>query len=109
LPFRHFEFRAPRPENSGQWVAHTFYCLSEDRVPSPSATGSKLPQMAAPRLPRLRLARNERIRLVLEGRRHLGQQVMEVVLVSGDEIPAADAESRFSELVREVVLAKPGS
>jgi exosortase len=103
LPFRHFEFRAE------QWVAHTFYCLSEDRVPSPSATGSKLPQMAAPRLPRLRLARNERIRLVLEGRRHLGQQLMEVVLVSGDEIPAADAESHFSELVREVVLAQPSS
>jgi len=40
LPFRHFEFRAPRRENSGQWVAHTFYCLSEDRVSGPSATGS---------------------------------------------------------------------
>jgi hypothetical protein len=78
-------------------------------VPSPSATGSKLPQMAAPRLPRLRLARNERIRLVLEGRRHLGQQLMEVVFVSGDEIPEADAESRFGELIREVVLAQPGS
>ena len=103
LPFRHFEFRAE------QWVAHTFYCLSEDRVPSPSATGSELPQMAAPRLPRLSLTRNERIRLVLEGRRHLGQQVMEVVFVSRDEIPAADAESRFGELVREVVLAQPGN
>jgi hypothetical protein len=39
----------------------------------------------------------------------LGQQVMEVVFVSADEIPAADAESRFSELIREVVFAKPGS
>ena len=65
--------------------------------------------MAAPSLPRLSLTRNERIRLVLEGRRHLGQQVMEVVFVSRDEIPAADAESRFSELVREVVLAQPGN
>jgi len=100
LPFRHFEFRVE------QWVAHTFYCLSEDRVPSPSATGSELPQMAAPRL---KLTRNESIRQALEGRRHLGQQVMVVVFVSGDEFPAADAESRFSELVREVVLAKPGS
>ena len=83
---------------------HIFYCLSEDRVPSPSATGSKLPQTAAPRL---RFTRNKRIRPVLEGRRHLGQQVMQVVFLSRDEIP--DAESRFSELVREVVLAKPGS
>jgi exosortase len=104
LPFHHFEFRPLRPENSGQLVMHIFYCLSEDRVPSPSATGSKLPQTAAPRL---RFTRNKRIRPVLEGRRHLGQQVMQVVFLSRDEIP--DAESRFSELIREVVLAKPGS
>jgi exosortase len=103
LPFRHFEFRARRPEDSGQRVAHAFYCLSEDRVSSPSAIGSKL---AAPHL---RLTRNERIRQVLEGRRHLGQQVMEVVFFSSEQIPAADAESLFSELVREVVLAKPGN
>ncbi|PYJ74243.1 MAG: hypothetical protein DME72_03565 [Verrucomicrobia bacterium] len=106
LPFRHFEFRPYRPENWGQRVAHTFYCLSEDRVPGPSATGSKLPQMT---VPRPRLTRNERIRRVLEGRRNLGQQVMEVVFVSRHEISAPDAESRFSELVREVVLAKQGS
>jgi len=106
LPFRHLEFRAPRSGNWGQRFAHTFNCSSEDRVPSPSATGSKLPQMAAP--PR-RFTRNERIRHVLEGRRHLGRQAMEVVFVSSEQIPAADAESRFSELVREVVLAKAGS
>ena len=114
LPFHHFEFRHGTPESPEQRVAHTFQCLLEDRVPSPSATGSKLPQMAAPRL---RLPHNkrfwriteERIGQVLEGRRNLGQQVMEVVFVSRDEIPAADAESRFSELVREVVLANPGS
>jgi hypothetical protein len=52
--------------------------------------------------------RNERIRQVLEGRRHLGQQVMEVVFLSGEQIPAADAESRFGHLVRDVVLVNPG-
>ena len=87
-------------------MAHAFYCLSEDRVPSPSAAGAKLSQMAA--APST-WARDERIRQVLEGRRHLGQQVMEVVFVSSEQIPAADAESRFSELVREIVRAKPGS
>jgi hypothetical protein len=106
LPFRHLEFGPRRPENWEQRFVHTFYCLSEDRVPSPSATGSTLPQMAAPRP---RLTRNERIRRVLEGRRHLGQQVMQVVFASSEQIPAADAESSFSELVREVVLAQPGS
>ena len=52
--------------------------------------------------------RNERIRQVLEGRRHLGQQVMEVVFLSGEQIPVADAESRFGHLVRDVVLVNPG-
>ena len=45
---------------------------------------------------------------MLEGRRHLGQQVMEVVFLSGEQIPVADAESRFGHLVRDVVLVNPG-
>jgi hypothetical protein len=104
LPFRHFEFRHGTPGKSTQQIAHAFYSLSEDRVPIPSAAGSRLRQMAAPRL---RLTRNERIRQVLEGRRHLGQQVMEVVFVSREQISAADAESRFGELVNDMVFANP--
>jgi exosortase len=106
LPFRHFEFRHGTPGKSTQQMAHAFYCLSEDRVPSPSAVPSKLPHMGTSPSA---WTRGERVRLVLEGRRHLGQQVMEVVFVSREQIPAADAESRFSELVREVVLMKPAS
>jgi len=106
LPFRHFEFRRGTPGNSRQEIAHAFYCLSEDRVASPSSARSELLQMAgAP----ANWTRNERIRQVLEGRRHLGQQVMEVVFVSREQIPAPDAESRLGELVREVVRAKPES
>ena len=105
LPFRHFEFRHGTPENSAPQVAHAFYCLWEDRAPSPSATGSKLPQMATAHST---WTRDERIRQVLEGRRHLGQQVMEVVFISSEQIPEADAESRLGELVRDVVLANPG-
>src|SRR5436190_8599342 len=106
LPFRHFEFGHSIPEGSTQQVAHAFYCLWEDRMPSPSAAGSKVPQMATAHST---WTRGERIRQVLEGRRHLGQQVMEVVFVSSEQIPAADAESRFADLVRDVVRAKPGS
>ena len=70
----------------------------------PSAADSKLLQMAtAPST----WTRNERIRQVLEGRRHLGQQMMEVVFISREPIPAADAESRLGELVHDVVLADP--
>jgi exosortase/archaeosortase family protein len=104
LPFRHFEFRHGTAENSAPQVAHAFYCLWEDRMPSPSA-GSKLPQMATAHST---WTRDERVRQVLEGRRHLGQQVMEVVFISSEQIPAADAESRFGELVRDVVLINPG-
>jgi len=39
----------------------------------------------------------------------LGQQVMEVVFMSREQIPAADAESRFAELVRNVVSVKSAS
>jgi exosortase len=105
LPFRHFEFRRGTPGNSTQ-MAHAFYCLSENHVPSASGAGPKLPQMAgAPSI----WTRSERIRQVLEGRRHLGQQEIEVVFISREQIPAADAESRLGELVREVVRAKPAS
>jgi exosortase len=100
LPFRHFEFRHDTPENSAPQLAHAFYCLWEDRAPSPSAAGSKLPQMAAAHST---WTRNERIRQVLEGRRHLGQQVMEVVFISSEQMPAADAESHFGDLVRDIV------
>jgi exosortase len=105
LPFRHFEFRHDTPGNSVPQLAHAFYCLWEDRAPIPSAAGSKLPQMAAAHST---WTRDERVRQVLDGRRHLGQQVMEVVFISSEQIPAADAESRFGELVRDVVLANPG-
>jgi exosortase len=96
LPFRHFEFRRGTSEDSTQQLAHAFYCLSEDEVRS-----SSLPQLAA--APST-WTRGERIGQVLEGRRHLGQQVMEVVFISREPIPAADAESRFRDLVRNVVL-----
>ena len=33
---------------------------------------------------------------------------MEVVFISSEQIPEADAESRFGELVRDVVLENPG-
>ena len=100
LPFRHFEFHHDTPDNSAPQIAHAFYCLWEDRMPSASAAGSKLPQMATAHST---WTRDERIRQVLEGRRHLGQQVMEVVFMSREQIPAADAESRFAEVVRNVV------
>ena len=88
-----------------QKIRLSLWCLSEDRVPATTAPGSKPPQMAGAHST---WTRNERIRQVLERRRHLGQQVMEVVFLSGEQIPAADAESLFGDLVRDVVLVNPG-
>jgi exosortase len=104
LPFRHFEFLHGTPDNSVQQVAHAFYCLWEDRTPNRSAASSRLLQMATASST---WTRSERFREVLKGRRHLGQQVMEIVFVSTGQIPTADAESRLRDLVRDVVLVQP--
>jgi exosortase len=94
LPFRHFEFHHGARENSTQEVAHTFYCLWEDRATNPSAAGSKLPQMAGPRST---WTRAERLRTVLEGRRHLGQQMMEFIAFTNSPTDADEVNARFAQ------------
>jgi hypothetical protein len=47
--------------------------------------------------------RTERLRAVLEGRRHLGQQVIEAIFISNEPLSAADAESYLRDVAREVV------
>jgi hypothetical protein len=44
---------------------------------------------------------------VWEGRRHLGQQVIEAIFVSNESFSSADAESRLRDLVRDVVSRQP--
>jgi exosortase len=100
LPFRHFEFRRGIPGNSTQETAHAFYCLSEDRAVGASASGSELPQMSGSRSSWTRV---ERIRTVLEGRRHLGQQVMEFVILSRIPIDLDQVEARFAQALPELI------
>ena len=102
LPFRHFEFQRVFGDSAPQ-IAHAFYCLSEDRATGPSAPkqDARLPSMSGSRS---EWTRSERLRTVLQGRRHLGQQVMEVIFISSDPLSAADAESHLRDLVRDVVL-----
>ena len=106
LPFRHFVF-AQRPSTGGASqkagpprFAHAFYCLSEDRV-RPAEPGAQ-PREQLGQEPST-WTRNERVSLVVEGRRHLGQQVMEVVLLSAKEMGAEEAEEWFARLLPEVV------
>jgi hypothetical protein len=95
LPFRHFEFQRVFGELAPQ-IAHAFYCLSEDRA---SGSASMTGMFGS----RSEWTRAERVRSVLEGRRHLGQQVIEVIFI-GEPFSAADAESHLRNLVRQIVL-----
>jgi hypothetical protein len=104
LPFRHFEFQRAF-ENSAPQTAHAFYSLSEDRASGPSTTrqSANVPSMSGSRS---EWTRAERLRTVLEGRRHLGQQVIEAIFISSEPFSAADAESHLRDLVRDVVVLR---
>jgi exosortase len=108
LPFRHFEFQRAF-EGSTPQIAHAFYCLSEDRASAPSAKlarrslGEGGPGMFGKRS---EWTRAERFRAVLEGRRHLGQQVIETIFISAEPLSSADAESYLHDLVRNVVALR---
>lgn len=112
LPFRHFEFQR-RFGNAPPQTAHAFYCLSEDRAVNNSearpamlarpSLGEGGPSMSGTRS---EWTRAERLRAVLEGRRHLGQQVMEAIFFTSKPFSSTDAESHLRDLVRDVVVLR---
>jgi exosortase len=101
MPFRHFEFQRTF-EGSPPQIAHAFYCLSEDRTSgrSASAGNTDSPVMFGNRS---EWTRSERLRAVLDGRRHLGQQVVEAIFISNKPVSAAEAETHLRGFVRDVV------
>jgi len=105
LPFRHFEFRHGTKEDPpAQQVANAFYCLWEDRAPTGTVAASLLPQMTTSPST---WTRGERVRAVLEGRRHLGQQVMEVVLRSRGVIDKKEAQADLAALLPKLIVVTP--
>jgi exosortase len=104
LPFRHFVFAQapPAPAGAGnlsrQRFAHTFFCLREDRV---RKEGEALPEQFAQEPSEW--SRRERLSLVAQGRRHLGQQVMEFVLITPSELKPEEAEERFAQALPELI------
>lgn len=100
LPFRHFLFAQGTPTQSvnsnpsRQRFAHAFYCLREDRVRNEGEESSNREQFAQEPS---EWSRRERIGLVLEGRRHLGQQVMEFVFLTPNDVKPNEAEGRFAQ------------
>jgi exosortase len=99
IPFRHFEFEN---EVGGHTrYAHAFYCVWEDRVRKGAEDeAGKAGTSSAPSS----WTRGEKIQAVLEGRRHLGQQVMEYLLVEFRNTPAREAEEVFAAQVPQLVI-----
>ena len=98
LPFRHFLFAQRAGNSLRQRFAHAFYCLREDRV---RGEGETPPEQFAQEPSEW--SRRERFRLVAQGRRHLGQQVMEFVLLTANELRPEEAEGRFARTLPELV------
>ncbi|HJT79550.1 MAG TPA: exosortase/archaeosortase family protein [Chthoniobacterales bacterium] len=96
IPFRHFVFAH---EGGGRrQYAHAFYCVWEDRVRG-SLQGSATETAGDPSA----WTRSERLQAVRQGRRHLGQQVLEYLQMEPREITAAEAEENFARLVPRLV------
>jgi exosortase len=95
---RHVTFK----QGHGNSVAHTFFCLQEDKIHRQEARPDLL--LAQGIQPDWSL--EARMRVVREGIRNLGQQVLETVLISSAPMDDAAAEARFGELVRDVVVAE---
>jgi exosortase len=101
VPFRHFEFLHHIAEGREQF-AHAFYCLWEDRVRRIGNSTSNDEEM---RRGPSEWTRSERMQIVLEGRRHLGQQVMEFVIAGSQPMNPAEAEARFASTLKELIIA----
>lgn len=97
IPFRHFEFTDDAPGRTRS--AHAFYCVWEDRVPKGEAGAPASGNSTEPS----NWSRSERMGAVLDGRRHLGQQVMEYLLIQSQQISAAEAEDAFAAQVPELI------
>ncbi|MEO5718213.1 MAG: exosortase/archaeosortase family protein [Chthoniobacterales bacterium] len=100
LPFRHFRF--VRETSGAQSIfADAFFCQREDRVPpekpdSSDVTGGKTGSWR----------RNDRVRVVLQGLRNQGQQVMEFVLMTRNPLSKDQAEAEFAALVPRLVKSE---
>ena len=106
LPFRHFEFLVGTNKQPAQQAAHAFYCLWEDRAPG---TAMASPSQLRPGMTTFPSSwtRGERVQTVLEGRRHLGQQVMEVVLATHGLIESKEAQADFAALLPKLIVLTP--
>ena len=106
LPFRHFLFSqggataGSTASASRQRFAHAFYCLREDRARNEGDETLAREEFAQEPSD---WSRRERLGLIMQGRRHLGQQVMEFVLITAQETNPDQAEAKFAAVLPEIV------
>ncbi len=94
LPFRHVDFAL----SNSTATARTFFCLHEDR--RTNETRSDL-QLAAGIQPDWSFP--ARWRAVREGVRNMGQQVLEIVILSTDPVQRESTEAEFAQLLPRVI------
>ena len=103
LPFRHFLFSQNAAAMTRQRYAHAFFCLREDRVRTQDDAGLAREEFSQEPT---EWTRRERLSLIAQGRRHLGQQVMEFVLLTREEVSVEAAERQFAEVIPGLVERK---
>ncbi len=97
LPFRHFTFTRAA-EGHPTLTAHAFFCQREDRVPARVEEQFDFTSSAAGSW-----TRSDRLRVVTDGLRNQGQQVLEIVLATARPLDAAEAQAEFAKLVPQIV------
>lgn len=100
IPFRHFSFL--QGDGKAAATAHAFFCQREDRVPPAAKDGFDVTTGGLGEW-----GRWDRLRVVREGLRNQGQQVLEIVLLTANQLDGSGAQAQFAELVRQVVTVKP--
>ena len=99
LPFRHFAFVREAPGQRPAY-AHSFFCMQEDKVPPADATGRSFDLTEDQRTSDWMV--RDRVRVVFEGLRNPGQQVMQLVMIGQSQTGSADAEAEFARLLPEI-------
>jgi hypothetical protein len=98
LPARHFSFK----QEGGNAVVHTFFCLQEDKIHTDEAR----PDLQLPEGVQPDWSLKARTRVVRNGVRNLGQQVLEIVFLNTRQVDDQAAENKFQQMIRELVVAE---
>jgi exosortase len=99
LPFRHFTFVREIPSQRAVF-AHAFFCQREDRVRLDEAPVDATSGAIGG------WARSDRLGVVLQGWRNQGQQVLQLIMVTPENLSIEAAQAEFAELVPKIVTVE---